>query len=100
MLVGAGLSSVDNIIQKIDNDDQDVASVAVDVVENVEVVSVGAVAVGRGGKSVKRPRLPWPQCWGTWVTLLLPDGSISNAPSLIYLFIPLFAISVGDDWSV
>lgn len=53
MLVGTGLSSVDNIVQKIGNDDRDVVFVAVDVAENVEVVLVGAVAVGGGGKSKK-----------------------------------------------
>ena len=50
MLVRTGLSSVNNMVQKIDNDDR---NVVVDVTENVEVVSVSAVAVGGGGKSKK-----------------------------------------------
>ena len=51
--MGAGLKLVDSIVQKPDNDDQNVVFVVAGVAENVGVVSVAAVAVGGGGKSKK-----------------------------------------------
>ena len=77
------------MVQRTDNDGQNVVFVVTDVVENVEVVSVAAVAVVAGGKvqirkeSVKWPRLPLRR------RVPLP---LSNALSLIYLFIPLSAL--------
>ena len=41
------------MVQKTDNDDQNVVFVTNDVGENVEVVSVAAVVAGEGGKSKK-----------------------------------------------
>lgn len=48
----AGLSYVDSMVQRADNDDQNVVFVDSDAGENVEIVSVAAVA-GEGGKSEK-----------------------------------------------
>lgn len=48
-----GLSSVNSIVQGVDNDDQNVVFVVNDVGENVGVVTVAAVAAEEGGKSKK-----------------------------------------------
>ena len=50
MFAVAGLGIVDNIIQKPDNDGQNVVFVAGDVGENVEVVSIAAVDEGEKSK--------------------------------------------------
>lgn len=78
----------------MDNGHQNVVFVVNDVGENVEVVSVAAVDAGEAVGNPKRSGKATVACTRERGS---PTNSIADALSLIYLFISLSTLGVGND---